>query len=330
MSSLIIAIPSKGRLEENVSAFFDRAGLSIRRASGSRRYRAGIAGIDAAEIAFLSASEIAREVVSGSVHFGVTGLDLIHETVSDGAERADAVHLVTPLGFGHADVVVAVPSVWIDVDTIDDLAEVAEDFRARRGRRLRVATKYVNLARRHFAEAGIVDYRIVESLGATEGAPAAGSAEVIVDITTTGATLAANALKVLDGGLILASEAHLVASKTADWSDEARATAAVVLDRIAAELRARAIREIRAVVTDPLRLAAEASNLFGTVAPFGSIPSPLTLHCPAGQAYGCAQWLKAQGAETVTIARLDDVFEPENPLLSAFEAAIGRPVYRAF
>ncbi|MEW5423639.1 ATP phosphoribosyltransferase [Amorphus sp. 3PC139-8] len=322
MTGLVIAIPSKGRLEENVSAFFDRAGLTIRRSGGSRRYRAAISGIDDAEIAFLSASEIARELAAGSVHFGVTGLDLVHETLADGGERADAIHLVTPLGFGHADVVVAVPSVWIDVDTMDDLAEVAEDFRARRGRRMRVATKYINLARRHFAEAGIVDYRIVESLGATEGAPAAGSAEVIVDITTTGSTLAANALKVLDGGLILASEAHLVAAKTADWNDKARAAATTVLDRIAAELRARAIREIRAVVTNPLQVAAEASNLFGTVAPFGSIPSPLTLHCPAGQAYMCAQWLKAQGAETVTIGRLDDVFEPENPLLAALEAAL--------
>ncbi|MDQ0315230.1 ATP phosphoribosyltransferase [Amorphus orientalis] len=323
MSSLVIAIPSKGRLEENVSAFFDRAGLKIRRAAGSRRYRAGISGVENAEIAFLSASEIAREVTSGNVHFGVTGLDLIHETVSDATERTEAVHLVTPLGFGQADVVVAVPQVWIDVETIDDLAEVAEDFRARHGRSMRVATKYVNLARRHFAEAGIVDYRIVESLGATEGAPAAGTAEIIVDITTTGSTLAANALKVLDGGLILCSEAHLLAARTADWTEEARAAATTVLDRIAAELRARSVREIRAVVSDPLRTGAEAANLFGTVAPFGSIPSPMTLHCPAEQAYRCAQWLKAQGAETVTISRVDDVFEPNNALLSAFEAAIG-------
>lgn len=322
MSDLIIGIPSKGRLEENVSQFFDRAGLSIRRAGGSRRYRAGVSGIDGVEIAFLSASEIAREIIAGSVHFGVTGLDLVQETLSDPAERAEALHLVTPLGFGHADVVVAVPSVWIDVETIDDLAEVAEDFRARRGRRMRVATKYVNLARRHFADAGIVDYRIVESLGATEGAPAAGSAEIIVDITTTGSTLAANALKVLDGGLILASEAHLVAARGAAWTPAARAAAATVLDRIGAELRAREIREIRAVVANPERLSSEAANLFGTVAPFGAQSKPLTLHCPAKDAYRCAQWLKTQSAETVTIARLDDVFEPANPLLEAFEAAM--------
>jgi len=322
MSDLIIAIPSKGRLEENVSQFFDRAGLQIRRASGSRRYRAGVSGVDGVEIAFLSASEIARELVAGNVHFGVTGLDLVHETLSDATERAEAIHLVTPLGFGHADVVVAVPSVWIDVETVDDLAEVAEDFRARRGQRLRVATKYVNLARRHFADAGIVDYRIVESLGATEGTPAAGSAEIIVDITTTGSTLSANALKVIEGGLILASEAHLVAARSADWTPAARTAATTVLDRIGAELRARAVREIRAVVDDAGQRAAQAANLFGTAAPFGTTAVPLTLHCPAKDAYRCAQWLKEQGAETVTIARLDDVFEPSNPLLAAFQAAM--------
>ncbi len=145
------------------------------------------------EIAFLSASEIARELSAGSVHFGITGLDLVHENITD----PDAnVHIVTPLGFGPADVVVAVPNAWIDVETMADLGDVASDFRNRHGRRLRVATKYVTLTRAFFARHGIADYRIVESAGATEGAPAAGSAELIVDITTTRSTLTANNLKI--------------------------------------------------------------------------------------------------------------------------------------
>jgi ATP phosphoribosyltransferase len=163
-------------------------------------------------VAFLSAAEIARELGEGSVHLGVTGLDLLHETVAD----ADAkVRLLAPLGFGRADVVVAVPEAWIDVWTMEDLDDVAAGFRARHGRRLRIATKYWNLTQRFFASHGIALYRVVGSLGATEGAPAAGAADLIVDITTTGATLAANHLKVLQDGVILRSEAHLFQSLTA-------------------------------------------------------------------------------------------------------------------
>jgi ATP phosphoribosyltransferase len=119
---------------------------------------------------------------------------------------------LAPLDFGFANVVVAVPECWLDVASMADLDEVSESFYVRYGRRLRVATKYLNLTRRFFAEKGVTGYRIVESLGATEGAPAAGTAEVIVDITTTGSTLAANHLKVLDDGIILRSSAVLAAS----------------------------------------------------------------------------------------------------------------------
>ncbi len=142
--------------------------------------------------------------------------------------------------------VVAVPQAWIDVRSMSDLDEVASDMRVRHGKRLRIATKYVNLTRRFFAEHGVADYRIVESLGATEGAPASGSAEIIVDITTTGATLAANALKILDDGVILRSEANLVASLAASWSETPRRAVQAVLGRISAEERARTTREVRA------------------------------------------------------------------------------------
>ena len=116
---------------------------------------------------------------------------------------------------------------------------------------MRVATKYVNLTRRFFAEHGVADYRIVESLGATEGAPAAGAAELIVDITTTGATLAANALKILDDGMILRSQATLVASLTAPWGPKARQAARAILARIAASEEASKSREVRARLPGP-------------------------------------------------------------------------------
>ena len=170
-------------------------------------------------MSFLSASEIASEIGAGSVDLGVTGEDLLRDTLADAEARAE---IVARLGFGRADVVVAVPDVWLDVDTMADLDDVAADFRQRHGRRLRIATKYWRLTQQFFSQKhGIQVYRIVESLGATEGAPAAGLADVIVDITTTGSTLRANHLKVLADGVILRSQACLVASRKPRGAAEA-------------------------------------------------------------------------------------------------------------
>ena len=208
--SVTLAIPSKGRLKEKALDILARAGLSVSLPQDDRRYRAHIEGRTDIEIVFMSASEISGEVGSGGVDLGVTGEDLVRENLADWESRAE---ILVRLGFGHADVVVAVPQMWLDVDTMADLDDVAADFRQRHGRRLRIATKYWRLAQQFFSgKHGIQVYRIVESLGATEGAPAAGSADVIVDITSSGSTLNANRLKVLGDGVILRSQACLVAS----------------------------------------------------------------------------------------------------------------------
>ena len=188
----VVAVPSKGRLQENAEAFFTNAGLALAKPRGAREYRGTMMGVDNVEIAYLSASEIASQLASGAVHLGVTGEDLVHETIPNADKR---VLLIEKLGFGLANVVVAVPQAWIDVRTMTDLDDVTTGFREQHNRRMRVATKYINLTRSFFAAHDVVDYRIVESAGATEGAPATGTAEMIVDITTTGATLAANGLK---------------------------------------------------------------------------------------------------------------------------------------
>jgi ATP phosphoribosyltransferase len=216
---LLLAVPSKGRLMDQTIEMFAKAGLTLRKTGNERGYRGEIAGLDTIEVAFISASEIAWYLKTGRAHMGVTGEDLIREQISDADER---VTFLKPLGFGHADVVVAVPDCWIDVRTMADLDEIAATFRREHGRWFRVATKYINTTRRFFAAKGVIDYRIIESLGATEGAPAAGTADLIVDITSTGATLAANGLRILDDGVILKSEANLVASKVAHWSPPAR------------------------------------------------------------------------------------------------------------
>lgn len=227
--TVTLAIPSKGRLKEQALDILARAGLAVSLPDDERKYRARIAGRSDIEVAFLSASEIAGEIGQGSVDLGITGEDLLRENLSDWSDKAE---ILARLGFGNADVVVAVPDIWFDVDTMADLDDVAGDFRQRHGRRLRIATKYWRLTQQFFSgKHGIQVYRIVESLGATEGAPAAGSADVIVDITTTGSTLRANHLKILSDGVILRSQACLVASrKEREPGDEAtlRAIAAAV------------------------------------------------------------------------------------------------------
>jgi len=204
-----------------------------------------------------------------------------------------------------------------------DLDDVTTGFREQHNRRMRVATKYINLTRAFFTAHDVVDYRIVESAGATEGAPATGTAELIVDITTTGATLAANGLKVLDDGIILKSQANLVASRDADWSAEARETARIILDHITARERANKYREVRTRFAGcDAAMLAEAHNRFGVVSPFGGPTSSgmVTLHCPPSQLYALGSFLRARGAETVSVASLDYVLDRENPLFAKLEA----------
>ena len=215
MSLLTLGIPSKGRLMESANERLARAGFEIARLGSDRGYRGLLKGLDAVEVAFLSASEVAQNLKDAKIDLGITGEDLLREKIAPGDPSTD---ILVRLGFGPATVVVAVPECWLDVAAMADLDEVSESFYERHGRRLRVATKYHNLTRRFFAAKGVTGYRIVESLGATEGAPAAGIAEVIVDITTTGSTLAANHLKILDDGEILKSEAVL-AARTACAAD---------------------------------------------------------------------------------------------------------------
>ena len=314
--------PPRAALQENAEAFFARAGLKLIKPRGARDYRGAVAGLDGVEVAYLSASEITGQLAQGAVHLGVTGEDLVREQMPDADKR---VVLIEQLGFGHANVVVAVPQAWIDVRTMADLDDVATAFRHHHGRKMRVATKYINLTRDFFSAHGIIDYRIVESAGATEGAPAAGTAELIVDITTSGATLAANALKIVDDGTILRSQANLVAARGANWGDSEREIARVILDRIAAQARARAYREVRSrFAACDAKLVDSAKEKFGVATPFGGPTSSgmLTLHCPPDQVYALTSFLRENGAEAVAVAELGYVFSRDNPLYAKLEAGL--------
>ena len=317
--TLTIAAPTKGRLQENAFDYFARAGLDIVQGRGARDYRGAIAGFADVEVAFLSSSEIVGQLAAGAVHIGVSGEDLVREHAGDANDR---LALLTPLGFGRANVVVAVPQSWIDVRNMADLEDVCAHYRAKRGERMRVATKYVNLTRRFFNEHGVTDYRIVESLGATEGAPAAGSAELIVDIATTGATLAANALKTLEDGVILRSEANLVASRAADWTPDARTAARGILSRLAATELARRSREVRARLPEgAAAIIAEASERFAAQ-PEGEAGGAVGFLCPRDKAAQLADFLLSKGARRVGVHNVEQVFEIPNPLYDALEAKV--------
>ncbi|MFI4935000.1 MAG: ATP phosphoribosyltransferase [Caulobacterales bacterium] len=267
---LILALPSKGRLKEQAEDWLADCGLPVRAAGGERGYQARLEGLPDIEVRLLSAGEIATGLFTGAIHLGVTGEDLLRELSDDLEGR---VMLLRALGFGRADLVVASPKSWIDVETMADVDEVAHLYLARTGRRLRVATKYLTQTRAFFARHGIIDYRIVESGGATEGAPAAGTAEMIADITTTGATLEANGLKVLPGGLILASQAQLAAGLTSDWDAERLDLARRLMRIIEARARAKGTATLtwpvdadeaaRAAVADLVTAKAASPRQFG-------------------------------------------------------------------
>ncbi len=213
-----LGVPSKGRLQERTFDWFAERGVRLGRAGDSREYAGRVEGIDGVALVLLPAGEIPRELAAGRIELGVTGTDLVQEKLPLWQQEVTA---LAPMGFGHADLVLAVPRFWVDVNTLDDLDAAAAQFRATHGRRLRIATKYHNLVREFLRNHGVADYRLVDSQGATEGTIRNLTAEAIADITSTGETLRANHLKVLDDGLILASQATLWLSRRADTAQPA-------------------------------------------------------------------------------------------------------------
>ncbi len=283
MTRLSFAIPSKGRLKENAESWLKSCGFSLTQRGGERGYVAALKGLPDADVLLLSAREIAEGLIAGRLHLGVTGEDLLHEISPDLAKDAS---VIRRLGFGYAKAVVAVPQAWLDVTCMADLEAASAQFRARHGRPMRVATKYLNLTRRFFAARSVGEYRLVESAGATEAAPAAGTAELIVDITTTGATLSANELRILDDGMILESEAALTGSLRADWSAPVRDTLRQLLDSVEARARGAGTRRLVASGDIPAKLAAQIglAPVFGPAAlcPARAVPNAARLLCEAG------------------------------------------------
>jgi ATP phosphoribosyltransferase len=296
----VLAVPSKGRLQEAAHAFFARAGLELVQGRGARDYRGAIAGLPGVEVAYVSSAEIVGQLAAGAAHFGVAGEDLLREKIPDVEARLE---LLSPLGFGHANVVVAAPKAWIDVRTMADLDDVASAYRAKRGERMRVATKYVNLTRRFFADRGRARFRRsgahrrhhhhrrdarsqwAQDPGRRNHPALAGDAD----------RLAHRAL----GGECETSRPRHPRSHCRE-----RGSAAVARSPGAPSASSACrCRDGRRADVDP----------HGFVA----------LHCARGKVAELAGWLLTQGAERVSVAALEQTFAARNALYESLEKRIG-------
>lgn len=225
-----LGVPSKGRLMEKTFDWFGARGVQLSRTGSDREYAGAVEGVSGIELVLLSAGEIPRELAAGRIHLGVTGIDLIREKLSGWEQRVEE---LAPLGFGHADLIIAVPDFWVDVRTLNDLDAAAATFRARNNFRLRIATKYHRLIREYLRQNGVADYQLVDSQGATEGTVKNETAEAVADITSTGETLRANHLRLLDDGPALKSQATLLRSKSARMSKQERADLTTLMKQLA-------------------------------------------------------------------------------------------------
>ena len=309
-SPMIIGLPSKGRLKEQCEAWLADSGFRLEVEGGERGYMAEIAGLPGVVVQLLSAADIAAALDAGDIHLGVTGEDLLRER---GEHMQDRVMLLRALGFGRADLVVAAPKSWIDVDSMADVDEVAAHYAARTGRRLRVATKYTAQTRAFFGRLGIVDYRIVESGGATEGAPATGAAELVVDITTTGATLQANGLKILSDGVILKSQAQLAAGLAARWSPGHVDSVRRLLGVVEARSRARRLSLLAWPPEQSMRAEAATEAFVAK----GASRRANGLLAQTSDLFDIAAALSAEGVGPVSVTRPEFAFEPESPAADA-------------
>jgi ATP phosphoribosyltransferase len=330
---LVLALPSKGRLQEQSIAFLNGCGFDVRRVGNGREYVSALVGLDNVEVIYLRPDEIPNRVEQGDAHAGITGEDLYRESAE--GEPASAL-LMPKLGFGGARLVVAVPQSWVDVSTMSDLDEAAMLFHQRHGRSLRVATKFSRLTRAFFAESGIVEYSLVGSSGATEGAPAAGVADFVVDLTSTGTTLAENHLKEIEGGTVLQTEACLIASlRPALWGEQALAALEQFVVQIEARIRATSQLVLRFSL--PARSAAKSkrqlAEKFGCVASsWPDAPNAsdqgrafTVAYCQRAQLYAVVKFLRSCDAAGILADRGEFIFEGSSAAFETFRKMVERP-----
>jgi ATP phosphoribosyltransferase len=325
---LVLAVPSKGRLHQQCVDFLKGCGFDVRRVGNGREYVSSLVGLDGVDVIYLRPEEIPNRIEQGDAHAGITGEDLYREY---GEGEPASVLLMPKLGFGAARLVVAVPQSWVDVSSTADLDEAAMLFHQRHGRSLRVATKFSGLTRAFFAESGIIEYSLVGSSGATEGAPAAGVADFVVDLTSTGTTLAENHLKEIAGGTVLDTEACLVASLRRElWSDRAMTALEQLVEQIEARMRATSQLILRFSL--PAKTAAKAQQQLtekhgcvlsswseGAAAAAGDGRSFVVAYCRRAKFYSVVKFLKSAGAAGIIVDRGEFIFAGSSPAFDSFK-----------
>jgi len=323
---LIMALPSKGRLHDQAIDFLNDCGFGVRKSGDGREYVARLGGIEGVSILYFRPDEIPARIELGDAHIGLTGEDLYREY----GEGQQTSHLLMPnLGFGAARLVIGVPQSWIDVATLNDLDEAAMLFHQKHGRSLRVATKFARLTRAFFAEHGIVEYTLVESAGATEGTPAAGVADLIVDLTSTGATMTQNHLKEIDGGTVIASHCCMIASRKAKlWSQHTLAALEQVVEQIEARTRAKATQVLRFSI--PRKASAETLRTLS--AQHGCTVTSIRTEneqagerdfvvalCRPAKVYGAVHFLRGAGAAETIVDRSEFIYQAGSPAIAGFK-----------
>ena len=327
---LVIALPSKGRLQEQCVNFLSGCGFDVRRVGNGREYVSSLVGVDDVDVIYLRPEEIPNRVEQGDAHAGVTGLDLYRE-YGEGVPVSSV--LLPTLGFGGARLVVAIPQSWVDVSTMSDLDEAAMLFHQRHGRSLRVATKFARLTRAFFSEHGIVEYSLVGSSGATEGAPAAGVADFVVDLTSTGTTLAENHLKEIAGGTVLETQACLIAScRSAMWNSRALGALEHLVEQIEARMHATGRLILRfSISAESAAVKKQLIEKYGCVlnswnGGAGSTKSDgqtfVVAYCPRAKLYSIVKFLKSSGAAGIIVERGEFIFEGSSAAFDAFKRAL--------
>lgn len=329
---LVLALPSKGRLQEQSIDFLSGCGFDVRRVGNGREYVSSLVGLAGVDVVYFRPEEIPNRVEQGDAHAGITGEDLYREY---GEGEPASLLLMPKLGFGGARLVVAVPQSWVDVSTMSDLDEAAMLFHQRHGRSLRAATKFSRLTRAFFAESGIVEYALLGSSGATEGAPAAGVADFVVDLTSTGTTLAENHLKEIGGGTVLQTEACLIASLRGGlWGSGPLAALEHLVEQIEARIRATSQLILR--FSMPAKVAVKAKQqlvekygcLFsvwgGSTEPTSGGRMFVVAYCQRAKLYGVVKFLKSLGADGIIVDRGEFIFAGSSPAFDSFKQMLAR------
>jgi ATP phosphoribosyltransferase len=325
---LIIALPSKGRLQEQSIGFLSGCGFEVRRVGNGREYVGNLVGIDDVDVIYFRPDEIPVRIEQGDAHAGITGEDLYREF---GGGQPASFLLMPNLGFGRARLVVAVPQSWVDVSTVSDLDEAAMVFHQKHGRSLRVATKFSRLTRAFFSERGIVEYSLVGSLGATEGAPAAGVADFVVDLTSTGTTLVENHLKEISGGTVLQTEGCLIASlRNTLWNGRAMAALENLVEQIEARMRGASRLVLRfSVPAEMAQLVRQKLKVsYACITPSwdenaASTPvdgrAAIVALCSRQKLYNVVKFLKSKGAAEIVVDRGEFIFEGSSQAFDKFK-----------